>query len=54
LSSLSAEALAASIRALAGEPRFRQRARELQQLLACEDGVASTARAIEARLAVMR
>lgn len=54
LSSLSAEALAASIRALAGEPRFRQRARELQQLLAREDGVACTASAIEARLAGMR
>ena len=53
LSSLSAEALAASIRALAGEPRFRQRARELQQLLAREDGVACTASAIEARLAGM-
>ena len=54
LSSLSAEALAASIRALAGEPRFRQRARELQQLLAREDGLACTASAIEARLAGMR
>ena len=54
LSSLSAESLAASIRALAGEPRFRQRARELQQLLAREDGVTSTAGAIEARLAGMR
>ena len=54
LSCLSAEALAASIRALAGEPRFRQRARELQQLLAREDGLACTASAIEARLAGMR
>ncbi|MBM5817021.1 MAG: hypothetical protein FJ083_10735 [Cyanobacteria bacterium K_Offshore_surface_m2_239] len=54
LSRLSTEALAASIRALAGEPRFRQRARELQQLLASEDGVAFTAGAIEARLAAMR
>lgn len=54
LSSLSAEGLAASIRALAGEPRFRQRARELQHLLAREDGVNSSAGAIEARLAGMR
>lgn len=54
LSTLRAEELAASIRALAGEPRFRQRAQELQQLLAREDGVASTVRAIEARLSGLR
>lgn len=53
LSSLSAEALAVSIRALAAEPRFRLRARELQQLLAREDGVACTVGAIEARLGGM-
>ncbi|MFN5192915.1 MAG: glycosyltransferase [Cyanobacteriota bacterium] len=50
LSTLRAEELAASLRALAGEPRFRQRAQELRQLLAREDRVASTVRAIEARL----
>lgn len=48
---LSAEDLAASIRALASEPRFGQRARELQQCLAREDGVACTVAAIEAQLA---
>lgn len=48
--SLSAEDLAASIQALASEPRFRQRARELQQCLAREDGVACTVEAIEAQL----
>lgn len=42
--------LAASIRALASEPRFRQRAQELQQCLAREDGVACTVEAIEAQL----
>lgn len=47
---LSVEALATSIRALAGESRFRQRAQELQQLLGHEDGVACTASAIEAQL----
>lgn len=50
LADLSLDALAASIRALATEPRFGQRARELQQLLAREDGVACTAAAIEAQL----
>jgi UDP:flavonoid glycosyltransferase YjiC (YdhE family) len=54
LSRLSTEALAASIRALAGEPRFRQRALELQHLLAREDGVTSTVSAIEAHFAGMR
>lgn len=50
LNHLSAAGLAASIRALASEPRFRQRAQELQQWLAREDGVATTAAAIEAQL----
>ena len=50
LNSLSAVDLAASIRALAGESRFRQRAQELQRLLASEDGVACTVGAIEAHL----
>lgn len=52
--SLSAEGLVASIRALAGEPRFRQGARELQHLLAREDGVTSTVSAIEAHFGRMR
>jgi UDP:flavonoid glycosyltransferase YjiC (YdhE family) len=50
LSSLSAEALATSMRALAGDSRFRQRAQELQQALSREDGVACTVKAIEAEL----
>ena len=50
LKSLNAEALAASIRALASEPRFRKRAQELQRCLAGEDGVACTVNAIEATL----
>ncbi len=50
LSTLSAEALATSLRALAGESCFRKRAQELQQLLCREDGVASTVHAIEAHL----
>lgn len=50
LKSLNAEALAASIRALASEPRFRKRAQELQKCLAGEDGVACTVNAIEATL----
>lgn len=54
LNSLSAEALAASIRALAGDSRFRKRAHELQQLLSHEDGVACTASAIEAHISGSR
>jgi UDP:flavonoid glycosyltransferase YjiC (YdhE family) len=50
LKSLNAEALAASICALASEPRFRKRAQELQKCLAGEDGVACTVNAIEATL----
>lgn len=50
LKSLNAEALAASIRALASEPRFRKRAQELQKCLAGEDGVSCTVNAIEATL----
>ncbi len=50
LKSLNAEALAASIRALASEPRFRKRAQELQKCLAGEDGVACTVNAIEKTL----
>jgi sterol 3beta-glucosyltransferase len=50
VSTLNTEGLAASIRALTGEPRFRQRAQEMQQRLAREDGVACTATAIEAQL----
>lgn len=50
LKSLNVEALAASIRALASEPRFRKRAQELQKCLAGEDGVACTVNAIEATL----
>jgi UDP:flavonoid glycosyltransferase YjiC (YdhE family) len=50
LNSLSAEALAARMRALAGNSRFRQRAQELQQALSREDGVACTVKAIEAEL----
>jgi sterol 3beta-glucosyltransferase len=54
LNSLSAEALAASIKALASEPRFRQRAQELQQVLSLEDGVRCTVNAIEAELSYGR
>jgi len=50
LKTLSAEALAASIRALAGDSRYRQRAQELQQVLSREDGVACTVNAIELEL----
>jgi sterol 3beta-glucosyltransferase len=50
LKTLSAEALATSIRALAGDSRYRQRAQELQQLRSREDGVASTVTAIELEL----
>jgi sterol 3beta-glucosyltransferase len=50
LNTLSAEALAASMRALAGDSRYRQRAQELQQALSREDGVACTVKAIEAEL----
>jgi UDP:flavonoid glycosyltransferase YjiC (YdhE family) len=50
LKTLSAEALAASMRALAGNSRFRQRAQELQQALSREDGVDCTVKAIEAEL----
>jgi hypothetical protein len=44
------EALVSSIGALASEPCFRKRARELQGCLAGEDGVAGTVGAIEAQL----
>jgi UDP:flavonoid glycosyltransferase YjiC (YdhE family) len=50
LKTLSAEALATSIRALAGDSRYRQRAQELQQVLSREDGVACTVNAIELEL----
>jgi sterol 3beta-glucosyltransferase len=50
LAKVSAEALAASIRALAEDPRYTRRAKELQQALAGEDGVVGTAAAIEAQL----
>ena len=50
LKGLTAETLAASIRALTSEPRFRKRAQELQESLAGEDGVACTVGAIEAKL----
>ena len=36
--------------AIADNPSFRQRARELQQMLAGEDGVANVVAEIEARL----
>jgi sterol 3beta-glucosyltransferase len=42
LKTLSAEALATSIRALAGDSRYRQRAQKLQQALSREDGVRSS------------
>jgi sterol 3beta-glucosyltransferase len=50
LKTLSAEALATSIQALAGDSRYRQRAQKLQQALSREDGVASTVTAIELEL----
>jgi len=50
LPSVSAETLAISMGAIADNPSFRQRARELQQLLAGEDGVANVVAEIEARL----
>jgi UDP:flavonoid glycosyltransferase YjiC (YdhE family) len=42
--------LAISMGAIADNPSFRQRARELQQMLAGEDGVANDVAEIEARL----
>jgi UDP:flavonoid glycosyltransferase YjiC (YdhE family) len=54
LNSLSAEALATSMRALAGISSFRQRAQELQQVLSLEDGVRCTVNAIEAELSYGR
>jgi sterol 3beta-glucosyltransferase len=54
LRTLSAEALATSIRALAGDSRYRQRAQELQQVLSREDGVACTVTAIELELSGCR
>ena len=54
LKTLSAEALATSIRALAGDSRYRQHAQELQQVLSREDGVACTVNAIEAELSCGR
>jgi sterol 3beta-glucosyltransferase len=50
LPSLSAETLALSMGAIANNPSFRIRARELQQMLGGEDGVANVVAAIEARL----
>lgn len=50
LRTLSAEALAASMRALAGNSRFRQRAQQLQQALSRKDGVISTVTDIELEL----
>lgn len=50
LKTLSAEALASSMRALAGDSRYRQRAQELMQALSREDGVACTVNAIELEL----
>ena len=50
LPSVSAETLAISMGAIADNPSFRQRARELQQMLAGEDGVANVVAEIEARL----
>jgi len=50
LPSVSAESLAISMGAIADNPSFRQRARELQQMLAGEDGVANVVAEIEARL----
>ncbi len=47
---ITAEALAASLTAIDQEPRYRQRAAELRRALAAEDGVATTANAIEAQL----
>jgi len=41
--------LAISMGAIADNPSFRQRARELQQMLAGEDGVANVVAEIEAR-----
>ena len=54
LNTLSAEALATSMRALAGDSRYRQRAQELQQALSREDGVACTVTAIELELSDRR
>jgi UDP:flavonoid glycosyltransferase YjiC (YdhE family) len=54
LKTLSAEALATSIRALAGDSRYRQRAQELQQVLSREDGVACTVDAIELEISGAR
>ena len=42
--------LAISMGAIADNPNFRQRARELQQIFAGEDGVANVEAAIEVRL----
>jgi sterol 3beta-glucosyltransferase len=50
LPSLSAETLALSMGAIANNPSFRIRARELQQMLGGEDGVANVVATIEARL----
>ena len=50
LPSVSAETLAISMGAIADNPSVRQRARELQQMLAGEDGVANVVAEIEARL----
>jgi sterol 3beta-glucosyltransferase len=50
LPTLSAESLALSMGAIANNPSFRIRARELQQLLGGEDGVANVVAAIEAKL----
>ena len=51
LATLSAEALAASLRAIRDNPTHSQRAQELQHALAAEDGVVNAAAAIEAQLA---
>ena len=53
-SSVSTKALAQSIRMIASDCRFRQRARQLRDALAHEDGVATTATAIEAQLRAFR
>ena len=50
LPSLSAGTLARSMGAIANNPSFRIRARELQQMLGGEDGVANVVAAIEAQL----
>jgi UDP:flavonoid glycosyltransferase YjiC (YdhE family) len=50
LPTLNAETLALSMGAIADNPSFRIRARELQQMLAGEDGVANVVAAIEAQL----